>query len=189
VEDLEGYWEACVAPPIAEVDTRFEKCDDLKRNKWQPICQTEPAAPRKSRTIKTASRKTRTAVEATAGDAVAAAAAAAEPAKKMRPSARQFLAEARRMQRQSKEPSAGEAAPVLMAISAAVKRQAEDDDGASEASSSARSKASRVSFGAVVIPHGKELLTPVHASKREKTETGSEVFLTPVRRSARKVCV
>ena len=45
----------------------------------------------------------------------------------------------------------------------------------------------RFGLAGMTVAQGKQLLTPVRASKRDQDTLGSAVYMTPVRRSARKV--
>lgn len=201
MEDLEGYWEACVAPPIAEVDGRFEKCDDLKRREWNPVAQPEPTAPKKSRTIKAAVRKsTRARKISTTAESGSAESGAQEEAQPRR-SARAFMNAARERQRQlqaqaASQPEAQASAQADIFIAMPIKRQAGggDADGGEDDDEplARRVHAKRVSFGGMVVAHGKSLFTPVHAAAVEHHEPAPsaqrQITLTPVRRSTRQVC-
>lgn len=183
-----------MAPPIAEVEARFEKCDDLKRHGWQPSAPAEPTAPRKARTIKTAVRKGRgeapeAAPQPEAGDGAA-------PAAKSRRSARSFLAQARERQRQLQDAAGAIAADCDIVVALPSKRQAEDGElaGGDQGTEplARRVQPKRVSFGGMVVAHGSTLLAPVHGSGEDQlvfnaTAASTNVLMTPVRRSARKV--
>lgn len=195
--DLEGYWEACVVPPIAEVDARFDKCDDLKGQGWQPTPrQPEPPAPRK-RSIKLASRKARNSAGSSTGAGAPAAAAAAP---KARSSTLSFLAEARERRRLALLQQSSEQQDIDVVVAVPIKRHAQPmdmEDACAEpmarralpvsSGSGCSAGASRTSFGGIVVPHGNVLLTPVRPPKHEASEPAGEVYVTPVRRSARKV--
>ena len=165
VQDLDGYWEACVAPQISELESRFERCDDLRANNWVIEASDEPAAPKKRR-MKKATRK------AGAGKAGKAGA---------RPSTRAFLAQMRQKKRETK--GAAPASPQIeVAAAAAPKRTAmETEDDESQRS------CKRFGLAGMTVAQGAQLLTPVRASKRDQETLGSAVYMTPVRRSARKV--
>jgi hypothetical protein len=166
VQDLDGYWDACVAPQISELESRFESCDDLRSNKWVIETSDEPAAPKKRR-MKKATRK--------AGHAAGVGKA------EVRPSTRAFLAEMRQKKRQVVASEGGHASPQIV-VAAAPKRMAmdtEDDE--------AQRSCKRFGLAGMTVAQGKQLLTPVRASKRDQDTLGSAVYMTPVRRSARKV--
>lgn len=169
MQDLDGYWDACVAPQISELESRFESCDDLRSNQWVIETSDEPAAPKKRR-MKKATRK--------AGQA--AGAGKADTAE-VRPSTRAFLAEMRQKKRQTVASNGSHASPQII-VAAAPKRMAmdtEDDE--------AQHSCKRFGLAGMTVAQGKQLLTPVRASKRDQDTLGSAVYMTPVRRSARKV--
>lgn len=160
MEDLDGYWDACVAPQIAELETRFERCDDLRANAWVVERSGEPAAPKK-RVVRKATRKTKS----TAG---------------ARPSTRAFLATMRQKKRDNGTGNGTAATGSPAVVVLAPKRPAMDTDDDTD-----RSK--RVGLPGMTVSAGNQLLTPVRASKREQDSLGARVYVTPVRRSARNV--